>query len=97
MIHTIYHNYSDDELLRYALDTIQHPAVVEICQRLRLVDFELGDEDTVQYLQVKLDRANSQIDCLEEEIEILKEDISNHRNYIESLEADLEEANGIPN
>lgn len=97
MIHTIYHNYSDDELVRYVLDHINDAAVTEICQRLRLVDFELAEHDQFSDLEEELAEAKSNITCLEEEIEILKEDISNHLIYIESLEADLEELNAIPN
>lgn len=97
MIHTVFHNYKDDELIRYALSAIHHPAVIEICQRVSLLDFELSEHDQVSDLKEELAQANSQIDCLEEKIEILKEDISNNLNYIKSLEADLEEANAIPN
>ena len=97
MIHTVFHNYKDDELIRYALSAIYHPAVVEICQRLSLVDFELSEHDQFSDLEEKLAEAKSNITCLEEEIGILKEDISSHLNYIESLEAELEEANALPN
>ncbi len=94
MIHTIYHNYSDEELLRYALDTIQHPAVVEVCQRLRTVDFELGEQAG---LEEELDQAKSTIDDLNTQISDLEDEIADHLTHIESLEADLEELNGIPN
>ena len=86
MIHTVFHNYKDDELIRYALSAIHHPAVIEICQRVSLLDFELSEHDQVSDLKEELAQANSQIDCLEEKIEILKEEIDRYITHIKELE-----------
>lgn len=86
MIHTVFHNYKDDELIRYALSAIHHPAVIEICQRVSLLDFELSEHDQVSDLKEELAQANSQIDCLEEKIEILKEEVSDHMRHFKRLE-----------
>lgn len=81
MIHTVFHNYKDDELIRYALSAIHHPAVIEICQRVSLLDFELSEHDQVSDLKEELAQANTTIDALNEKISNLEEEVSDHMRH----------------
>ncbi len=78
MIHTVFHNYKDDELIRYALSAIHHPAVIEICQRVSLLDFELSQFSD---LEEELAQANTTIDALNEKISNLEEEVSDHMRH----------------
>ena len=86
MIHTVFHNYKDDELIRYALSAIHHPAVIEICQRVSLLDFELSDHDQFSDLREELATANNTIDDLQDEICNLEEEIDRYITTIKELE-----------
>ena len=85
-MYTVFHSYKDDELIRYALSSIQHPAVQEICFRLSNLDIELAEIDELVSLKKDLDDAEKTIEELREEVEDLNNEISDLNAELEKRE-----------
>lgn len=88
MIHTVFHNYKDDELVRYALSDIHHPAVQEICLRLSYMSTEIDEIADLVSVEKELEEANTLITELRDEIENLHDEI-------DSLNCELEESHAV--
>ena len=88
MIHTVFHNYKDDELVRYALSAIHHPAVQEICLRVSNMSTEIDEIADLVSVEKELEEANTLITELRDEIENLHEEI-------DSLNCELEESHAV--
>lgn len=91
-MYTVFHSYKDDELIRYALSTIHHPAVQEICFRLSNVSTELDEIDDLNEVQKELEESERRIADLENDVAGLEEEISNLEYEIERLTQELKEA-----
>ena len=92
MPYTVFHAYKDSELIEYALSSIQHPAVIEICSRLNTLSTEISAIDDIDALQAEADDVNKQNDDLHSEIEELTERINDLECQVCSLEQELEDA-----
>ena len=88
-MYTVFHSYKDDELVRYALNAIDHPAVQEICSRLNNVTIELNEIDDINELQEELDTANERINELETEVARKDGEIEDLQCQVCSLEQEL--------
>ena len=75
MIHTVFHNYKDDELVRYALSAIQHPAVQEICLRLSYMSTEIDEIVDLVSVEKELEEANTLITELRDEVDSLNREL----------------------
>ena len=84
-MYTVFHSYKDDELIRYALSAIDHPAVQEICSRLNNVSVELDEINDLEEVQKELETAEDSISDLQNEIDDLKSEIRDLNCEVESL------------
>lgn len=84
-----YHSCTDIELVNYALNDVDPPAVKELCNRVIPLGSELWEVSDIS-LQDDLDSALATIDELREEIEDLHDELSSHLNEIDNLQEELE-------
>ena len=90
-MYTVFHSYKDDELVRYALNAIDHPAVQEICSRLNNMSVELDKIGDLDDMESDLQDAENRIHDLENENTDLKEQVRDLECEVESLTEELKE------
>jgi predicted nucleic acid-binding Zn-ribbon protein len=92
-MYTVFHSYKDDELIRYALSNIDHPAVIEICSRISTIEVELDEVSEMTSNAEDLEQAENTISDkddeiyqLEEEISVLEDEVSVLKTKLQAIE-----------